>query len=70
MTFVCPMMTCLADLCFALQEAMVPKSSVLRRWEKRTGFPEVTHGEFKTATVERPADYLSVDETTKYYNVV
>lgn len=29
-----------------LQEATAPRSSALRRWEKKTGSPEVTRGEF------------------------
>lgn len=46
------------DLCFTLQEAMVPRSSVLRRWEKKTGFPEVTRGEFAQTTTEPTAYWL------------
>lgn len=34
------------DQCFILQGATDLRSSVLRRWEKRTGSPEATHGEY------------------------
>lgn len=35
------------------------KSSASRKWEKRTGFPEATRGEFTTEQVKRFETFLS-----------